>query len=145
MITWILSAQRAEARVYVHSGPGKGLSLVKEIQHEEGRLRDGDVNADRPGRARDSHGRRHAMSPAEAPHERIAAGFARELAKQLSQHRARGDFDQVLLVAAPHMLGLIREALDAPTRKSVGGSIDKEYPAREQDKLERELNRLISV
>ena len=146
MITWVLVAQRAGARIYEHRGPGKGLNLLDTIENEEGRLRDGEINSDRPGRAFDSHDRgRHAMEPNETPHERIAADFARSLAKGLEEARVRGDFDQVILVAEPRMLGLLRKSLGSSTAAHLRGSIDKDYAASDRERLERELGQLLAV
>lgn len=49
--TWILVAHEAGARAFENDGPGKGLDLVEEIEHAEGRTRDGAIDTDRPGRS----------------------------------------------------------------------------------------------
>jgi hypothetical protein len=36
--TWILVAHRGGARLLANTGPGKGLQLVYDIPHPEGRL-----------------------------------------------------------------------------------------------------------
>ena len=146
MITWVLVAQRAEARLYEHRGPGKGIHLLEVLKNEEGRLRDGEINSDRPGRSFDSHHhRRHAMEPHETPHERIAAGFARTLAARLEKARTEGVFEQIILVAEPQMLGLLRKALGPTTAARLRGSIDKEYARSDRARLERELGELLAV
>ena len=146
MITWVLVAQRAGSQIYQHRGPGKGLDLHATFENEEGRLRDREIDSDRPGRAFDSHRiGRHAMEAHEAPHERIAATFARTMAQTLDESRMKGDFDQLILVAEPRMLGLLRKALGAGTTARVRGSIDKEYLPSDRARLERELGQLLAV
>lgn len=142
MSTWILSASRKEATVYGHGGRGQELVPIKHIEHPAGRLRDRDLNADRGGRAFDSHGQgRHALTSEELPHERVAASFARELAAELERGRVAGEYTQVILVAEPRMLGWLREALTPQTSHLVLGSLGKEYGSGEADALKAALSR----
>ena len=88
--TWILVAHDAGARHFENHGPGKGLELIEEIDHPEGRQRDRDIVSDRPGRSfRKNSGdpRRASMSSSETPHERVVSDFARALAQRLHQGR----------------------------------------------------------
>ena len=81
MTTWILVAHRAGARLFENKGPGKGLSLVENIDHPEGRLKDHDINADRPGRAFDNLGAgRHGMGKEVSPTQHVSQQFAKSLA-----------------------------------------------------------------
>ena len=90
--TWILVAHEAGARLFESPGPGKGLELIEEIDHPEGRERDGDLVSDRPGRSfRKNSGdtRRASMGSSEGPHDRAVANFARYLAQKLQQGRVQ--------------------------------------------------------
>src|ERR1035437_2934471 len=71
--TWILVADRTEARLFESKGPGKGtLQHLRDIPHPEGRLQPRDMEADEPGRISDSFGTRHALSPHHDPEDRHA-------------------------------------------------------------------------
>ena len=63
-------------------------------------------------------------------HEAIL--FAREISDRLELARARGEFDELTLVAAPAFLGLLRENLNAATRKLVVRTIDKNLVQRSE-------------
>ena len=54
--TWILVAHRGGGRLFENSGPGTGLRLIQTIDHPQGRLKSGEINSDKPGRAFDSFG-----------------------------------------------------------------------------------------
>lgn len=124
---WILVAHRSGARLFSSAGAQAPLTLIDDIEHPEGRLRDGDIDADRPGRAHDRHGdQRHGMSREESPTEHLAAGFARELAARLRAARLEKQFDTLVLVAGPAFLGRLRAALDEHTAASVKASLDKD-------------------
>ncbi|MDH3202213.1 MAG: host attachment protein [Myxococcales bacterium] len=146
--TWVLVAHEAGARVFENSGPGKGLRFVEGIDHPEGRLQDGDFNADRPGRSfrRDAGDvRRAAMSRSEGPHEHAVSDFARALANRLQHARTMGQYDRLVLVAPPKFLGLLRSSIDAPTERCVVGSLDKDLAASDEAELVRQLGKVIAV
>lgn len=124
--TWILVAHRSGARFFSSHGPHTELSLVEDIPHAEGRLRAGDIDADRPGRVHDRVGeQRHGVSSEESPTEHLAVEFAKALAERLKTAHESGQFERLVLVAGPKFLGHLRAALDAPTAATVTASLDK--------------------
>ena len=146
--TWVLVAHEAGARVFENLGPGKGLQLLHGIDHPEGRLQDGDFDADRPGRSfrRDAgEARRSAMSRSEGPHERAVSDFARALAARLQHARTTGEYDRLVLVAPPKFLGILRSSLDAPTARCVVGSLDKDLATSDEKELVGQLGAVIAV
>jgi len=146
--TWILVGHEAGARVFENRGPGKGLELVETIEHPEGRLRDRDIDSDRPGRSfrKDSGDpRRSAMSRGEGPHDRVIADFARALADKLQHGRVENQYERLVLVAPPGFLGLLRASLDGPTAELVVGSIDKDLATRKESELIKHLGEVIAI
>ena len=125
--TWVLVAQRAGARLYEKASEGE-VRLLEEIAHPEGRLRDHEVDTDRQGATFHSgSSARHAFGREESAHEHDAASFARTLARRLSLGRHSGRYDELMLVAEPHFLGVLRAALDRPTALCVTGTMPKDY------------------
>jgi protein required for attachment to host cells len=104
------------------------LSLVEQMQHPEGRMKNSELDSDRPGQAfsRVGQGGGHPMVPVERSHERAAADFAREVAEQLRKHRNDNRFDELLLVAEPGFLGMLQSALDNVTAASVTSTVKKD-------------------
>ena len=146
--TWIVVGHDAGARIFERRGIGKGLELVDELDNPGGRDRDGDFDADRPGRSfRRNAGdpRRSAFSRAESPRERVVADFARRVANTLGQARTEQRFGQLVLVAPPRFLGLLRASLDSPTARSVIGSLDKDFAAHGEAELAVRLADVIAI
>ncbi len=146
--TWILVAHEAGARVFENQGPGKGLDLVEELEHAEGRARDREIVSDRPGRSfrKNSGDPRRASIPAsEGPHDRAVATFARALAQKLKQGRNKNRYQRLVLVAPPRFLGLLRSSLDGPTTQLVVGSIHKDLAAAKESQLMKYLGDVIAV
>ena len=146
--TWVLVAHEAGARLFENHGPGKGLDLVDEIDHPEGRMRDGELVSDRPGRSfrKDSGDpRRASMSQNEGPRERVVATFARDLATRLQRGRVRNEYQRLVLVAPPRFLGLLRSSLDGPTAQLVVGSLHKDLATTKEAELIEHLGEIIAV
>jgi protein required for attachment to host cells len=146
--TWILVAHDAGARVFENDGPGKGLQLIEEIDHPEGRERDQDINADRPGRSfrkNSADPRRAAMSRSEGPRERAVADFARAMAEKLKQGRVENQYERLVLVAPPRFLGLLRSSLDGPTAQLLVGSLNKDLASSRQAELIEHLGEVMAV
>lgn len=127
--TWILVANRASARLFEGTGPGKGLRLIREIEHPEGRLTNHEMGSDRPGRSHDSLGQgRHAMGKEHDEAEQTAIRFAKQISLLLDEGRTQHQFKRLVLVAEARFLGQLREALSRETSALVMASLDKDLP-----------------
>lgn len=108
-----------------------GVRCIKTWDHPEGRLHDRELSSDLPGRAfssirmRGGSGVKHAYTKNESPSEHAVENFAVKLARELDRSRGRGDFDYLVLVAEPSMLGMLRNHMSSLTEKSVLHSLSK--------------------
>ena len=128
-ITWILVANDSEARL-LESSDTKEIQLLKKYAHPKGRIKEGEINADAPGRSFDSHGpQRHAMGHQVSPHRREEEIFAKELIDHLDEGFSQGRFFRLALVAPPHLLGTLREALPKHLKKLVTSETPKDFPS----------------
>jgi protein required for attachment to host cells len=104
------------------------LVEYKDMVHPASQLHDHDLASDRQGRSLDRSrgGARQAMEPATHPKDQAAAVFAREVIAMLESGHNSGAFDEVVLIAAPHFLGALRQGLSDPTRRLVVKEIAKD-------------------
>jgi protein required for attachment to host cells len=134
--TWILTANRSGATLFETDGKGKPIHRLQDIPHPRGRLRNQDIDADKPGRAFDSHGHgRHGMSTEHESTEEVAMAFARILAELLDKGRTTHAFGKLVLVAEPGFLGLLRGALDPHTAALVVKTVHKDLPEVSEKEL----------
>jgi len=137
---WIVVANRTDAIIYV-DGANKRLRLVEHYCNKIGKLPEGALDSDKPGRGFSSAASgtiHHALDRTFTKYEQVAIRFARRIAKKLAEARGKNGFDELILVAEPHFLGLIRESLGASMRKRVVLEIPREYPARIKASVIRE-------
>lgn len=124
--TWIIVAESSRARIFVTDNPRTPMDEVADIVHPEGRLRAQDPRSDRPTRVFDSKGQgRHAVESEVKPRHQEAINFARRIADRIEDARVSGEFDELVLVAPPTFLGLLRDNLSANAMKRVVQSINK--------------------
>ncbi|MGD2111970.1 MAG: host attachment protein [Gammaproteobacteria bacterium] len=111
---WIVVADQGRARFFTTASPRGALMEVATLDHAEARERTQELRSDRPGRSFDSAGDgRHAMSSPVDPKKQEAIRFAKQIAEYLQQAYNDGRCDELLLVAGPEFLGLLREQLNS--------------------------------
>ncbi len=133
--TWILVANRGGASLFERTSKDD-IRRVQDIPHSKGRLKNQDIDTDKPARSFDRFGQgRHATGSEQEPTEHIAEQFARDLADLLNKGRIEHAYTSLILVSGPAFLGQLLKALDANTAANVTKTIDKNLP----DINEREL------
>lgn len=120
--------------------------VVEQIDHPSGRLKSGELDSDRPGRAFDRGGQgRHGLAPEESASEHDERMFASQLADMLDKNRNAGVFDLLVLIAGPKLLGKLRAALSEPTRKLIKVELDKDLIDPTEADLRKHLAGLARV
>jgi len=143
---WILVANQAEARIYSSDRlPGK-LKLVDVLANEEGTAHARDLVSDAPGRGFDSMGSgRHAMEPNTGVKDEQRKRFVKEMVERLQKAHLNGGFDELVLLAAPAVLGVIRKTLTPNLEKIVIKAVSKDLIGQSVDKLQSQLTRAFAL
>lgn len=130
--TWIVIAHQAGARILQRQtgqAHSKKLTQVRELQNPDGRKKNGEIESDRSGHTytamRGTTGTR-SMGHEETAHQRVASNFARSIASELEAGRVAHAFDDLVLVAEPHFLGVLKAALDRPTSRTISAVLGKD-------------------
>ncbi|MCA9606408.1 MAG: host attachment protein [Myxococcales bacterium] len=146
MTTLVVVAQRAEARFFLHDGPGVGLAEIADLVHPESRAHGMALETDRPGRVHERNGpTRHAMAPGETAKEHEATVFSKEVAEAILARRTHEGFDRLVLVAEPGFLGMLRGALDGPTAAMVHGEVRKNLTKAPVEQIAESIAHLFPI
>lgn len=133
---WILVADRSQARLFQRNKPQDGIHLIQRMDHPEGRMKEREINSDRPGRAFHSGDvQRSGYSPDLSATDHVAKNFAQSLATLLDQGRNQSRYERIVLVAAPRMLGWIRDSLPDLTQALVVEALDKDLSYLSEDQV----------
>lgn len=139
---WILVANQAEAQIYSANRLPGGLTLVRTLSHAEGAAHARDLISDAPGRVHDRMGSaRHSMEPDMGVKEEERRRFVKEMVDWLEAAHLKGEFDQLVLLAAPAVLGVIRKAVAGDLAKAVTKEISKDVIGQDIDKIQAQLTR----
>ena len=143
---WVLVAHRSGARLFENRGPGKGLELLKTVEHPAGKLRSHDIDSDKHGRSFDRRGGgRHAYSNEQDPTTHIAEQFAKQLAELLDDGLTQQRYVQLVLVAEPRFLGILRAALNSTTAALIVATLAKDLGNTDARDLPKFLEDLVYV
>ena len=145
--TWILIADGAQAKVFEHSGPGKGLRPVSGLQFEQEPLQKREIMTDRPGNSIGSQGARggsgveYSSDPVAVRERRFVENVAAELEKELQ----KGAFDRLVVAAAPTALGDLRPVFSKNLRETILAELPKDLTNIPVPKLEEHLADILPV
>ena len=136
----IIVADQAEAIFYdtpsLRTRPKEVARISDPLAHQHNR----DFASDRPGRSYESFGSaRHAIARENDPRQQEAVRFAKRISRRLDTARRSGEYDELIVVAGPAFLGLIRAELSKPTRARVVHEIRKDLVHGTVEALRRHL------
>lgn len=144
--TWILIADGAQAKVFEHTGPGKGLRAIEDLQFEQEPLQAQEIMADRPGRSFASAGSaRSAMEYSSDPVAVRERRFVEKVAEELDRHLQKGEFERLIVAAAPTALGDIRPAFSKAVKDTIVAELPKDLTNIPTPKLEAHFKELLAV
>ena len=144
VITWILIADGARARILANNGPNKGVVandvLLREGDHRPSR----ELMSDRPGRTFESVGSlRHAKQPPLDAHDKLKTKFAHTVATALERHA--DSFDRLIIVAPPAALGELRKSLSREVSAKVSHEVGKDLTQTPNAELPKHLEGVIAL
>lgn len=126
--TWILVADASRARLFAARGHAAPWEIVGEFAHPQSSAKVRDIVTDRPGRVQQRTGtRRSAADPPTSPKEVEAQQFAQQLVSALDEGLERGSCEDVILIASPRFLGLVRQCASAKVRDAVTHSVNHDW------------------
>lgn len=136
---WVLVADGEKALFLRNKGDAEypHLEVVREVAHENPSSRE--QGADKPGRYYDG-GNVHRSGFEETDWHRIEKErFADEIGDRLYKMAHRGDFNRIVLVAPPLILGEMRKQLHKEVESRVAGEVAKTLTNHPLDEIEKIL------
>lgn len=143
---WILVADSSRARIFECDRRWRDLQLLHEEDYPRGRAHEGDLVTDNGAEVMQSagSGQRRTTGPEVSASEHESELFARALADRMREGRLEGEYESLVMVAAPEFLGQLRTALDDHTRRSVSHEIDKNLTQHTPEETAEILDKAIN-
>jgi len=137
---WIVVADEAKARILSTDKSSEPLVAIDELVSPKASMAEQDLVSDKPGRSFDSSGQgRHAMGKKTDPKEQAAIRFAKDLAAMLEKNRQTKAYAKLIIIAAPHFLGLLRKELSKDVAEHVTLEVDKDLTMQDPQKIREHL------
>ncbi len=137
--TWIMVASRDEVRIFSRMGRGQ-IKLERDIGNPLGRLKNQDLESDKAGAPNDNRiWGRPAYSSEESAKERALKDFYREVCDQIDHALSTHQFERLILIAEPRLLGYIRGILSKNVQRAVCQTIPKDLSAERDQEIESRL------
>ncbi|EAR52762.1 hypothetical protein OG2516_01009 [Oceanicola granulosus HTCC2516] len=123
--TWVLVADGEKALFLENMTDAENPNLRVVKKEEQDNPPDREQSANRPGRMQDTGVQQRSAMDDTDWHELAKERFADDMAELLYGMAHRGRFDKIVLVAAPNVLGEIRDKLHKEVADKVVGEIPK--------------------
>jgi protein required for attachment to host cells len=123
----VLVADEREVNFFDAKSAIGPLHMRGAMVNESATLHDRDLETDRGGSSlnRGAPGK-HGIDGERSTKRHFMELFARHVARAVEDARARNEFDRLVIVAGPRMLGWLRNALSQTTRSLVAAEIPKD-------------------
>jgi protein required for attachment to host cells len=138
MNTCIVVADNSRARIFSSFANFSEFNELEGFVHNAAHLSNQELVADAAGKSVDQHGTLDPATSAKAHEEGI---FAKSLAKHLKGLHNHDHYKNLVLVAPPKFLGLLRGELDSTLDKLVTKTIDKDLTLCNVDELIKYLKK----
>ncbi len=143
--TWVLVADGEKALIFENQGDAGYPDLRVRTIRAQDNPPDREQKANRPGRKPDvGAGHRSAMEEVDF-HQQAKMQFADDLAAMLYSAAHDGEFDRIVLVGAPEVLGEMRTKLHQEVTDRVVGEIPKVLTNHPVDEIEKIVTKALAA
>jgi protein required for attachment to host cells len=137
--TFILVADSSRARFFTAESPSSPLEEIEALTHTEARLHDREMTSDLPGKIKGDGSMGHAFEQPTDPKKHEASNFAHQIAHYLEKAHNEKKYEQLLIIAEPSFLGMLRIQLPEQIMKLVCFELDKNITMHSADDIRKHL------
>lgn len=138
--TLILVADMAHARLFSAETRTSHLDEIENIAHPEGRQHEKSLASDQPGRHMDrTHAGRHSVADKGLLKKQEAIDFARQLSHHLEDEHSKNGYRELIVVASPSFLGLLRTHMNRTVSKLISWELPKNLVKQDVKSIRQHL------
>ena len=146
--TWIVSANASRARFFAQTRPADRLAEVNDMVNTAARLRTAETETDSIGQRAASKSihsvgaptQPSGYEPNQTPAEHQTELFARTVAAFLLRSHQEGRFKELVLIASPEFLGMLRKQLHPTLVSAMKLELNKDYTQFNADELREQVH-----
>lgn len=138
---WVMVGDGEKALFFRNEGDGEYPNLQVLNVWEQDNPKTSEQGADRPGRSFSSTSDRRSAMQETNWHKLEKHRFAKQVADALYTAAHAGDYDKLILVAPPMILGDLRKSIHAEVSEKVTAEVAKDLTHMPSHEIERLLTR----
>jgi protein required for attachment to host cells len=134
---WVVVCDGGKALIFENSGSPAAVELNEREVREHTGAPTHQQGTDQPGRVYQSFGSARSAVGQTDWHDEAERDFLESMARRLDAAIAAGETADLIIIAAPRALGMLRAAYSPAIRQALRGEIDKDWvkvPIREIEK-----------
>ena len=132
---WVVNTNSNTCKIYHYCKKPISLALVKEINHPENKLRDIELTSAKPGHYQSKGSAHGAYSQPSDPKEIKIEAFSKEIATVLDHGRNSNNYQYLIVIAAPHMHGLLLQQMNKHVKSLITHHIEKDLIGFSENQL----------
>ncbi len=136
---WVVVCDGSRALFLANGGDEFRPALETRHQMEQEVPANTDVGTDRPGRVHQSVGPSRSAVEETDWHDQQEEAFLAAVAEELERLRTGNTLADLIVVAPPRALGVLRAKMREPLRRLVIGEVDKDYVRLPVAEIEKRL------
>ena len=140
----VIVADNSRARIFTIDSPKSPLQEIESMVQSEGRLHEGDMTSDLPGKILGGAGGGHAYESKTDPKQQQSINFAKRVAEYLDYARKTNKLHNILIVAAPQFLGELRQHMSDGTMEMVVFELDKDLTKHSVEDIRTHLPKFLT-
>ncbi|MFV2053516.1 host attachment family protein [Aliiroseovarius sp. YM-037] len=137
--TWVLVADSEKALFLENIGDAQNPHFELRRKKEQENPSDEEQSANRPGRFNDGPSVHRSAVQDTDWHELAKDRFAEDLSDMLYKRAHRGDFDKLVIVAGPEVLGRLRDGLHQEVQSKLVAEVPKNLTHHAVNSIERRV------
>jgi protein required for attachment to host cells len=147
----IVVADEHEADFFDAWSPAKPLSARGSVRNQAATLHDRDLETDRPGRryggtsgvthAGAQAGHHHDVDGEKSTKRHDLALFTKEVARRIDRDRVTDQFERLVIIAPPRVLGMLRQSLPKQIEPLLAAEVAKDLMHQDEAAILRSVPR----
>jgi protein required for attachment to host cells len=136
---WIVVCDGGKALILENTGSAAEVKLVNKEAHEHDGAPTHELGSDQPGRVHQASGGARSAVDQTDWHDAGEREFLQSLARRLDAAITAKELRDLIVIASPRALGMLRAAYSPAIRQALRGELDKDYVKTPIHEIEKHL------
>lgn len=125
-MVWVINSNSNTCRIYNYNKPGSKLDLISELSHPDLKAKTSEMVSDKPGKYKASNSAHGVYAQPSDPKAIKIDNFLREVAVTVNNERNKNSFAKLIIIAPPHVEGILMQHMDKHVKEMVICNIQKD-------------------